>query len=101
MSNLTSRQVIDYKRELKNKGYSGLVVKKDDDGLYDIFYKKFKRPKVKRTLVKMVSKQTHKRKSVKADRDRTARLPGIKFSATGRKYWERRDNRSDKKGSRL
>ena len=40
-------------------------------------------------------------KSVRRDASRKARLPGLRISRTGKKYWESRSNRSDKKGSNL
>ena len=41
------------------------------------------------------------RKSIKADRQRKAKRPGKRRSADGNTYTERRQNRSDKKGTRL
>lgn len=46
-------------------------------------------------------KQTGKRKSLKNDRQRTARAPGKRVSKSGRVYYERRRNRSDVPGKRI
>ena len=35
------------------------------------------------------------------DAARKARVPGLRLSKTGKKYWESRSNRSDKRGSNL
>jgi len=40
-------------------------------------------------------------KSVARDMSRTAKLPGLRISKNGKKYWETRSNRSDKRGSNL
>lgn len=58
--------------------------------------KKTKTKKGKRTV-----KQTGTRKSVAQDRARKAKPPGKRISKTGKKYYESRKNRSDKKGSKL
>ena len=50
------------------------------------------------------NRQTGKNKGlagVSADRKRTAKPPGERTSKTGKKYNERRKNRSDKRGSKL
>lgn len=49
----------------------------------------------------MKYKQTGKRKSVRADYMRSAKVVGKRRSASGRTYIETRKNRSDKKGTRL
>ena len=41
------------------------------------------------------------RKSARADAARKARLPGLRLSKSGNKYWETRENRSDKRGTKL
>ena len=41
------------------------------------------------------------RKSVRRDASRTARVPGLRLSKNGNKYWETRENRSDKRGTKL
>lgn len=46
-------------------------------------------------------KQSGTRKSIKADRKRTAKTPGVRISESGNKYTETRRNRSDRKGSKL
>ena len=46
-------------------------------------------------------KQTGTRKSLKADRARSAMRSGYRVSKTGRKYFETRKNRSDSKGTRI
>ena len=58
------------------------------------------KPKPKSKLLKRLS-QTGKRKSIKADKARKADGSGKRVSATGKKYWETRRNRSDKKGKRI
>jgi len=40
-------------------------------------------------------------KSVPRDAARKARRPGLRLSRTGKKYWESRSNRSDKRNSNL
>ncbi len=50
---------------------------------------------------KKTYKQTGTRKSIKADRQRKAKLPGWRISKSGRRYFENRKNRSDKKGKRI
>jgi hypothetical protein len=50
---------------------------------------------------KKTVKQTGSRKSVAQDRARKAKPPGKRISKTGKKYYESRKNRSDKKGSKL
>ena len=58
--------------------------------------KKTKTKKGKRTVT-----QTGTRKSVAQDGARKAKPPGQRTSKTGKKYYEGRKNRSDKKGSKL
>jgi len=41
------------------------------------------------------------RKSVSRDLARSARVPGLRLSRNGKKYWETRENRSDKRGTKL
>ena len=41
------------------------------------------------------------RKSVRQDASRKARVPGLRLSKNGNKYWETRENRSDKRGTKL
>ena len=41
------------------------------------------------------------RKSVRADLARKARVPGLRLSKNGNKYWESRMNRSDVRGTKL
>jgi len=41
------------------------------------------------------------RKSISKDASRTARVPGLRMSKNGNKYWETRENRSDKRGTKL
>ncbi len=55
--------------------------------------------RVKRT--KRTYRQTGKRKSIKRDRQRKAKSPGVRRSASGRRYIETRRNRSDRIGSRI
>lgn len=50
---------------------------------------------------KISKTQTGKRKSVRADRKKSALPPGKRLSTSGKVYYERRRNRSDKVGSRL
>lgn len=45
--------------------------------------------------------QVQNTKSPRRDAARSARRPGLRLSRTGKKYWESRSNRSDKKGSNL
>ena len=52
-------------------------------------------------MTKKVYKQTGKRKSIKADKAKKAKVPGPRKSASGNKYTETRRNRSDVKGKRL
>jgi len=35
------------------------------------------------------------------DRARSAKAPGLRLSKTGNKYWETRENRSDRRGTKL
>lgn len=49
----------------------------------------------------MKYKQTGKRKSIKADRQRKAKPVGKRRSSSGKTYVETRANRSDRRGSRL
>jgi len=51
--------------------------------------------------VKVSKKQIGHVKSIKADRRRKALTPGKRISRNGKIYYERRKNRSDKKGSRI
>jgi len=42
------------------------------------------------------------RKSIARDMARSARLPGLRRSRkSGKKYWETRENRSDRRGTKL
>jgi len=41
------------------------------------------------------------RKSVARDLARSAKLPGLRLSKNGKKYWETRMNRSDVRGTKL
>ena len=45
--------------------------------------------------------QVQNTKSVARDAARPAKLPGLRISKNGNKYWESRSNRSDKRGKRL
>ena len=45
--------------------------------------------------------QVQNRVSVPRDAARKAREPGLRISRNGKKYWETRANRSDKRGSNL
>jgi len=56
----------------------------------------------KPTVVRIDKYQTPKsRKSIKSDRKRTALPPGRRISVNGNTYTEHRQNRSDKKKTRL
>lgn len=46
-------------------------------------------------------KQVPNTKSVRRDASRTAKVPGLRISKNGKKYWETRSNRSDKRGQKL
>ena len=59
--------------------------------------RKVGRPRV----IKISKRQTGTRKSVKADKRKKALAPGKRRSSTGKIYYERRRNRSDRPGSRL
>jgi len=48
-----------------------------------------------------MTKQTGFRKSLRLDRLFRAKRPGYRRSASGKKYYESRRNRSDKKGKRI
>jgi len=58
-----------------------------------------KRTGLPRTL-RAVKYQTG-RSSTKADSPRKAMLPGKRISKSGKKYWETRKNRSDKRKKRV
>ena len=63
-----------------------------------------RRPSRKRRakVLKADNRQTPKsRKSIKADRKRNALPPGKRLSKNGKEYYEHRQNRSDKRGSKL
>lgn len=62
---------------------------------------KIVRKKRRRRVLKILKRQTGKRKSISADRKRKALAPGKRRSRTGKIYWETRKNRSDKVGKRL
>lgn len=47
------------------------------------------------------SRQTGKRKSLSMDRARKAKPPGKRISKSGKTYYERRRNRSDRRGKRI
>jgi len=52
-------------------------------------------------MVRKTYKQTGQRKSLKADRQRTAKGVGKRISKSGNKYTETRRNRSDVKGKKI
>jgi len=52
-------------------------------------------------VVKELPQVPGTRKSISKDRARKARMPGLRLSKNGNKYWETRENRSDKRGTRL
>ena len=52
-------------------------------------------------MIKELPQTPKTRKSIVRDASRKARAPGLRLSKSGNKYWETRENRSDKKGSRL
>lgn len=56
---------------------------------------------IKRKTKRRKYYQTGKRKSIRADRKRRAKAPGLRKSKSGRYYIETRRNRSDRRGSRL
>jgi len=65
---------------------------------------KYKNKKVKKrhTVMLMVEEQTpHSRVSIHDDRMRKALQSGKRKTAWGTTYWETRQNRSDKRGTRL
>ncbi len=45
--------------------------------------------------------QVQNTKSIPRDAARKARLPGLRISKNGKKYWESRSNRSDMRGKNL
>lgn len=53
----------------------------------------------KATLLKPLPQVPNTRKSLLRDMGRKAREPGLRLSKTGKKYWETRENRSDKRGT--
>ena len=55
----------------------------------------------KQKQVKELPQVPGTRKSLARDASRQARLPGRRLSRTGNEYWETRENRSDKRGTRL
>jgi len=57
--------------------------------------------KAEQEKVRVLPQVPGTRKSVRADAARTARAPGLRRSKNGNKYWETRENRSDKIGTRL
>jgi hypothetical protein len=59
--------------------------------------KKLRVPRV----LKVIRRQTGRRKSLKLDRKRKALPPGKRISRTGRVYWETRRNRSDLPGREI
>ena len=69
--------------------------------------KKFKRESVwtdmapKKSQVRELPQVPGTRKSVSRDLSRSAMVPGLRLSKNGNKYWETRENRSDKRGTKL
>ena len=52
-------------------------------------------------VVKELPQVPGTRKSLSKDAARKARMPGLRLSKNGNKYWETRENRSDKRGTSL
>lgn len=50
---------------------------------------------------KKIVKQTGKRFSIKRDRARKAKPPGYRISKSGKRYYEARKNRSDRRGKKI
>lgn len=55
----------------------------------------------KEALLKTLPQVPGTRKSLSRDASRKARAPGLRLSRTGKKYWETRENRSDKRNTNL
>jgi len=55
----------------------------------------------KSKLIRPLPQVPGTRKSISKDASRKARMPGLRRSRTGNVYSETRENRSDKKGTRL
>lgn len=57
--------------------------------------------KKKSKILRVLPQVPKTRKSLVADMSRKARAPGLRESKKGNKYWETRQNRSDKIGTKL
>jgi len=55
----------------------------------------------KRKDLKVLPQVPGTRKSIPRDMARKARVPGLRMSRNGKKYWETRENRSDNIGTKL
>jgi len=75
--------------------------------VYQSVWKKMKPSKdipiseVTKGSVKKILPQSTKPTNLPRDIGRKAKLPGIRISKTGKKYWETRANRSDSPGKRI
>ncbi len=76
--------------------------------VYESVWGKIKYPKknikvseINKEDIKKILPQTGKIIDYKRDIGRRAKLPGVRISKTGKKYWESRANRSDRPGKRV